>query len=281
MSNDDFTTENFTANLKLASSYYPSISEMCRKLSINRQQFMKYLSGTSFPSRYNLRRICDFFGFDEFEILMPHDQFRNILRLRPSQTEDSVELPPGLKDLLKEAQRNRNMMTKLHGYYYEYYLSFSNPKHVLRSLTYVYGWKNYTLYKRMERLKKTGVKGPADVYRYAGIITLTGDRMHMLDQETITGAEISQKIMYVNYRNRITMLTGLMMGVSGGDAHEPSASRVVMEYIGPTSNLKKAVSACGIFPLDSPEIPGAIVSHLSGAGRFNEPLRGAIFNHRN
>jgi hypothetical protein len=38
---DDFTTSNFTANLKLAASYYPSVSQMCRKLGINRQQFMK------------------------------------------------------------------------------------------------------------------------------------------------------------------------------------------------------------------------------------------------
>jgi len=47
MHSDDFTTENFKANLKLATSYYPSVSEVCRKLGINRQQFMKetYWSG--------------------------------------------------------------------------------------------------------------------------------------------------------------------------------------------------------------------------------------------
>jgi transcriptional regulator with XRE-family HTH domain len=67
----DFTTTNFTANLKRVASYYPSISEMCRKLEINRHQFMKYLSGASFPSRYTMRRICDFFGVDEYEILLP------------------------------------------------------------------------------------------------------------------------------------------------------------------------------------------------------------------
>lgn len=98
----DFTTENFSANLKLAASYYPSISEMCRKLGINRQQFMKYLSGTSFPSRYNMRRMCDFFGFDEYEILLPHDQFRNIVRLRPVQDGDSITMPPGLTEMLSQ-----------------------------------------------------------------------------------------------------------------------------------------------------------------------------------
>ena len=61
----DFTAESFIANLKLRSSFYPSIWEVCRKIGINRQQFMKYLSGAAFPSCYTLRRICDLFGVDE------------------------------------------------------------------------------------------------------------------------------------------------------------------------------------------------------------------------
>jgi len=103
---DDFTLGNFSANLKLAASYYPSISEMCRKLGINRQQFMKYLVGTSFPTRHNLRRICDFFGFDEYEVLMPQDQFRKILRLLPSRDGVKVAMPPGVAGLLAQAQQN-------------------------------------------------------------------------------------------------------------------------------------------------------------------------------
>ena len=102
MTRGDFTTDNFTANLKLAVSYYPSVSEMCRKLGINRQQFMKYLAGTSFPSRHNLRRICDFFGIDEYEALMPHDQFRNIVRLRPNQGSDDLDIPPILSSILSK-----------------------------------------------------------------------------------------------------------------------------------------------------------------------------------
>ncbi|MFW3615554.1 XRE family transcriptional regulator [Billgrantia antri] len=269
----DFTTENFKANLKLATSYYPSVSEVCRKLRINRQQFMKYMAGTSFPSRYNLRRICDFFGFDEYEFLMPHDQFSTIIRLRPAHTGNEIVLPPGMSELLKEAQRSRGMLTKMHGYYYEYYLSYSTPRHILRAFTYIYDWKDYTLYKRMEWLKQPHQKGRPDVYKYAGIVTISGGRIHMFDQESITGSELTQKILYLNYRNRITMLTGLALGVSGGDAHEPSASRVVMEYIGRTGNLRQAISACGIFPLDSPNIPTLIREHLTDGGQVDEPLR--------
>lgn len=273
----DFTTENFTANLKLAASYYPSISEMCRKLEINRQQFMKYLAGTSFPSRYNMRRICDFFGFDEYEILLPHEQFRNIVRLRPVQGNDDITMPPGVADLLLKAQRTRGVLSKTHGFYHQYYLSFSSPGHVLKSLVHIYGWNDYTLYKRLERLKRPDVPGPPDVYKYAGMVTVAGDRMHMLDQEMITGSELTQTVLFMNYRNRVSVLTGLNMGVSGGDAHEPSASRVVMEYIGRLVNLRQAISDCRLYPVDSETVPRRILTHLTVGGRVDEPLRGKIF----
>lgn len=272
---DDFTSENFTANLKLATSFYPSISDLCRKLEINRQQFMKYLSGGSFPSRYNLRRICDFFGFDEFEMLMPHDQFRNIVRLRPVQNESDVVVPPLLSDLLSRSQRHRSILTKTHGYYHQYYLSFSNPKHVLKSLVYVYGWNEYTLYKRIERLRHVGETGRLDVYKYAGIITIVGDRIHMLDHETITGSELTQTVLYLNYKNRISVLSGLIMGVSGSDAHQPSCSRVVLEYIGRSVNLRQAIHDCRVYPNHDPHVPSRIQRHLSENGKVDKPLLGA------
>ncbi|MFD0980038.1 helix-turn-helix domain-containing protein [Tropicimonas aquimaris] len=273
----DFTTENFMANLKLAASYYPSISEMCRKLQINRQQFMKYLSGSSFPSRYNLRRICDFFGFDEYEILLPHDQFKNLVRLRPVHGGEDILMPPGLSDMLSQAQRNRGMLSRTQGYYHQYYLSFSHPNHILKSLVYIYGWNDYTLYKRLERLKYDGKVGPPDVFKYAGLATVVGDRMHMLDQETLTGSELTQTVLFMNYRNRVSMLTGLNMGVSGRDTHEPSSSRVVMEYIGRSVNLRQAISDCRLYAMESESVPERIRSHLTAAGRIGGPLRGATF----
>lgn len=272
----DFTTVNFTANLKLVASYYPSISEMCRKLEINRQQFMKYLSGTSFPSRHTMRRMCDFFGVDEYEILLPHDQFRNIVRLRPAQGAEDISLPPGFAAMLSQAQRSRSLLSKTHGYFHEYYLSFSAPGNILKALVYVYAWNDYTLYKRLERLRRPNRSGPPEVYKYAGIITVVGDRMHLLDQEVITGSELTQTVLFMNYRNRISTLTGLTVGVSGDDAHEPSSSRVVMEYIGRSVNLRQAISECRLYPISSEEVPERILRHLTADDQIDGPLRGKV-----
>ncbi|MDO6588357.1 helix-turn-helix transcriptional regulator [Salipiger sp. 1_MG-2023] len=64
---------HFPTNLGFACSLLPSIAEVCRRVDINRQQFNKYLAGSVRPSRHNMRRICDFFGVTESELLMdPH-----------------------------------------------------------------------------------------------------------------------------------------------------------------------------------------------------------------
>src|SRR3546814_2410873 len=75
--------EVFAENLRLLCSYYESVSAVCRRLGMNRQQFNKYLAGHSMPSRHNLRRICAFFGVEEAEIMLPNRRFAEIVELRP------------------------------------------------------------------------------------------------------------------------------------------------------------------------------------------------------
>ncbi|MCA1241477.1 helix-turn-helix transcriptional regulator [Stappia stellulata] len=275
MSDDEFSF--LPMNLKFAAGYYPSVSELCRRLGINRQQFMKYLSGAAYPSRRSLRTICDFLGVDEFELLLPPDQFRKIIALRPTKKSD---LPPVLStvpDLLSLSPQQRSQVAKIHGYYYEYYLSFSTPQHILRALIHIYPSDTYTFFKRIERLRMDGQDGPPDVYKYEGIVTNVGDRFYLFDQESITGSELSQTILFQSYRNRVSYLSGLRMGVSGADGHEPVASRIVLEFIGGSVNRREAMSGCSIYRVGSPEIPSGIREHLTAGGRMSNPLRGAIF----
>ena len=70
------------ANLRKLCSLHTSVAEVSRRLGINRQQLNKYLSGDAFPSLRNLRRITDFFGVDEFEVLLPPPEFATSVLLR-------------------------------------------------------------------------------------------------------------------------------------------------------------------------------------------------------
>ncbi|MGB7244519.1 MAG: helix-turn-helix transcriptional regulator, partial [Sulfitobacter sp.] len=63
----------FGANLRQLSVGYDSISDLSRRLGINRTQFNRYLSGESFPRPDVLARICSFFRVDARVLLEPVD----------------------------------------------------------------------------------------------------------------------------------------------------------------------------------------------------------------
>ena len=271
---DSYTTESFIANLRLLCSFYPSISEVSRRLKISRPQFMKYLSGASFPSRFKLREICDFFGVDEYELLSPHEQFRNVVRLKP-KSQDTPAIPMLLRDVLHGAQREKPKLTKLLGFYYGYFFSASNPGLFLKSLVTIYHWNDYTAYKRIERLRDPSKSRRSDTYKYEGLVSVVGDRLHLIDTETLTGNELSHTILYPSYKNRVTVLSGLCIGVSGSDSHVPSASRAVYEYLGRNLDLKVGLRGCGLFGPESGEIPSYvkdILVDISGT-QFNGQLQ--------
>ena len=75
-------SDAFGTNLQLLCSHYRSIAEVCRRLAINRAQFNRYLSGQSLPTRHNLKRICDFFGVEDYELSQPPEQFAALIGSR-------------------------------------------------------------------------------------------------------------------------------------------------------------------------------------------------------
>lgn len=66
----------FGQNLRQLSRGYPSVSELCRELGINRTQFNRYAAGESFPRPDVLHRICEFFGLDARILLEPVETLR-------------------------------------------------------------------------------------------------------------------------------------------------------------------------------------------------------------
>ena len=145
--------DSFPENLRLLCSYYKSIAEVCRRLSVNRPQFNRYLSGTTFPSNSTLRRVCDFFGVEEHEILLPHNQFRRLLQVRPIADQEPVQahtLEQQHFDKLNSV--GQNGIEKYVGYYFEYYLSMAYPGKVLRTLVCIERLQGKTYYQRTERL---------------------------------------------------------------------------------------------------------------------------------
>lgn len=158
-----------------------------------------------------------------------------------------------LRQLADRSARHVTSLIKYHGYYYKYFSSFSSPGYILRSFVVLYAYQGRTLYKTVERIKR-----PADrrsfTFKYNGIMIPMGERLHMIDYESILRNEISQTILFPTYLNRVSYLSGLIIGVSGNEAHQPVSARVVMEYLGQRVAPRAALKGCGLFLPNSAEI---------------------------
>lgn len=248
---------DFASNLRLLCSYYRSIAEVCRRLNFNRAQFNRYLNGTNKPGANTMLRICDFFGVDEYEILMPPNQFKLLIQIRPNSQSENASALPEVSHLEKLKHSSSSMLDKYLGYYFEYYISMANPGKLLRTLVCFEKQDGKVYYQRTERIFEPPKK---KVYHgvYLGMANFLVDRIFLVDYESLNAHEVSQTILFPTFRNRISTLKGLKIGVSGIGDRMPICMRVVYEYLGMSINLKKAFSLCGLYDLDSIEIDPSI-----------------------
>ena len=250
-------SSDLAENLRLLCSHYKSIAEVCRRLSLNRSQFNRYLSGQYKPSAHHMRRLCDFFGLEEHEILMPHAQFTQLLRVRPNQRRERKPAPYG--EHLERLQRLGTAAFEPYlGYYFETYQSMAYPGSILRTLVHFRAEQGGIYYQRTERIARRDSGERVYHGKYLGMAFLLTDRIFMVDYESLTGNEITQTILYPSFKNRVARLTGLRSGVSASAERVPTSTRVVYDYLGRRLNLREAWRMCGLFREDSPDIDDSI-----------------------
>ena len=242
---------DFCANLRLLSDHYKSIAEVCRRLGVNRSQFNKYLNGRSRPSRHIMKKICDFFGVEEYEVLLPHKEFDELIRLRSTNDTGAQTYASYLEQLV---ERSRGDRRDYDGYYAEYGFSMAYPGLILRSLMRFSSDARVTTYQRLENLARPGADAQRVRGRYWGVGFYLNDRIFLVDYDSLAGIEISQTILYPSHEMRRTRLVGLKLGVSSSKVREPLCVRVVLVALGRSINLRKTIGGCGLYDPDSPEI---------------------------
>ena len=257
--------ENFPQNLRFLCDYYRSVADVCRRLGVNRSQFNRYLSGRSTPSRHVFKTICDFFGVEEYEILLPPGDFQRIVSLKPSGRTVDAAPRPYVTYLDQLARRSRSDLVDYQGFYFEYSYSMTRPGLILRSLIKVSGEPGITTYQRIENMARVERSEARVKCKYRGMAFYLNDRIFLIDYDSLTGNEISQTVLYPNYQHRLTRLAGLKLGVSTGSRREPLCARVLLEALGRRVSVKKALRACGLFEADSPAIDGEVKTMITNS----------------
>lgn len=261
--------EDLGRNLRLLCSYYKSVAEVCRRLNINRPQFNRYLSGRYKPSANTMRRFCEFFDVEEHELLLPHEQFRLIVQSQPKQSSDDDEEKLESEHLAHLKELSGDNLDRYLGYYFEYYISMACPGKLLRTLVCLEKRGGQVYFQRTERLAEfESEKAYHGIYK--GVVHFLSDRIFLSDYETLTDHEITQTILFPSFKNRVSRLTGLKLGVSGTGERMPCCARVLYEHIGTRVNIRKALAQCGLYDLDSPDIDQTILNAVSNGMKEEE-----------
>lgn len=249
--------QDLSSNLKLLCSYYDSIADVCRRLNLNRTQFNRYLSGRYKPSPKTMRKLCDFFGVEEYELLLPVAQFERLIQVRPKVVTSSglPRVEDGHLQALSHASSAQ--MEKYVGYYFEYYMSMACPGKILRNLICIEKRDDAYYYQRTERLKESPSEA-AFHSKYLGMALFLTDRIFMIDYEALATNEITETVLTPSYKNRISRLNGLRIGVPANGVRKPSCARVVMEYLGLQVDIRKALGLCGLYELSDDAIDESV-----------------------
>ncbi|MEN8832132.1 MAG: helix-turn-helix transcriptional regulator [Pacificibacter sp.] len=249
-------------NLRLLCSFKTSISQIARDLDLNRSQLNRYIAGTSTPRTGLMRKICDYFGVELHELMLPQDDFAELIKIRKLDTDSTGRSLHQHIDrvMAKSEARIQNMS----GFFWEYYASMSQPGKIIRNLITFEQRDHYMFYKRLERM------GPHDKpcrhhFKYQGAAMMTGDRVFMFDHEYGAEVEMTQTVLYPDYAMRWTRIHGIKLGVSADSAHMPCAVRVVFERPPPSMRAFTALRQCGLFDFDSPHIPEHVLEMIDNA----------------
>lgn len=251
------STSDFSANLRLLCGYEKSITILCQKAGINRQQFYRYLNDLARPGFRTLTRLCDHFGLEELEIFLDHQQFRRMIALRKPL---SHAIDP-LADFILAAQRinprsTRDLQEYL-GYYFSYFSPAEFPNTIMRALVYIFAENGFVYSKNVEGYRSVKNRKTRSL-KYTGILFHSGDKIFVHERERNVGKMIWTTVFQPAEIDQFSTLAGLTLGTTSGSGREVACYRIVWEYLGRKVDLRSALGACGLHARDDPRIGDSI-----------------------
>lgn len=158
-------------NLRCLTKDSPNISELCRRIGVNRTQFNRYLNGTAFPRPDVLFRICAHFQTDANILLQPIEK-----KKKQEKAADDVSAMP---------QRPFDHYLLPDGMYVYWRKSFRRPELVYQGMALIRTvgdekrWKGYDIHDQPMR---SGTRRHARSARYQGRLIQQFDGFTLLSR---------------------------------------------------------------------------------------------------
>lgn len=248
---------NFADNLRALCTRHGSIAAVCRSLGMNRQQFNKYLSGSTLPNVATLEKICGFFHIASESLFHEPSAFLNP---KPAPALDGLALH-GL-GFAANAFAGMQPATLRPGCYHFYSLWPRDETQCLREALFVQTRGGTTLFTRFTRYRALGqgqhyyLSG-----RHDGVVLESEKARFLLSLNRKGCGEVS--LVSIGAENALSqgLLNGLalVMAPSG----QPQALRATLHYRGPAAVLRRTIAQAGVLPLSDRSVPDEVRQSLA------------------
>jgi len=258
----------FAANLRTLCEQHGSISAICRKIKMNRQQFNKYLSGTHIPSDANLRLIANHFGLSRLMLFSNPDELRTLVDgnfFHAMMTAKQMQKMPGfISDMvIGTATYEQDLV----GVYDRYQYSSIYKGSILKSVFCIYRNDEFLQHYYVERFPSYDEPGKAEyIFKYYGLCFAMEDRFFTLDVEAIQKNEMTFGVFAAVKRNTKKFMYGIGSGIAATQFRQPYATKVVLQYRGPGLVTREHLAGCTVLDPSSPQIPREVLQYLGENG---------------
>jgi len=242
-------------NLRHLCTRYPSVAEICRRMSMNRQQFNKYLAGTSLPSPRNLERICGFFGLKPHDLYLPRHDFIALDTLREGSLLSAMAQHTNLhsRDPAAFAELERYC-----GVYQTYQYAPDARSSILVGLCQIRRRGNQFLSKYVEKTEYEAAGRPRTGSAMYGLVTLEDGFVYILDRRTGEFPSYSLTVLYPSRGPKVRLVTGMTLSISQHLGGSPYAANIVYEKLADKKQVLAAARRMQLYDRNTPAVSDEI-----------------------
>lgn len=255
---------DFAANLRYLCDQRGSVSHVCRKAKINRQQFNKYLSGRHLPSPGNVKIIAEHFGLNPELMFSEHADFRALIDGNFFETFGRLRQQPQVQHFLSTLMGTpENVEDTLIGVYDRYHYSSIYPRRILKAAFCIYRGPDLLQHTYVERFPNYDSPGKtAYTFKYHGFVAPIEGRIFTIDFESAQRNEMTFGILSVVQRNSKRFMCGITTGIAATMFRQPFSTRVALHFRHPGLLSKDDLRKATTLDMNDPSIPREVREYL-------------------
>jgi transcriptional regulator with XRE-family HTH domain len=265
--------QNLATNLRLLCGRQGSISQICSRIGINRQQFNKYLSGQHMPSTRNVRLIANYFGVATSILFVDPQQFHALVDGNYFETFERLRLLPQVTSFLDVATVESNKVgDDIVGVYDRYHYSSIYARRILRSAFCIYRNGDLLNHYYIERFpSRDNPRKTAYIFKYHGYALPIQDRIFTMDFETAQRNEMTFGVFSKVQRSSNRFMFGITSGIAANMLRQPFSTRVVLHYQHPGLLDRSNIEQATVLDMNDPRIPSEAREYLGDGPDMIKP----------